>query len=209
MEKCLLPTRAPGAALVFTDEDKAFIRAILDVPEDRNTWLIYADWLDDRADPRSEFLRLMVARSVAAEDDPERVEMEARLRRLRAGLDPHWMMMFDPAPVGNCHLYSRRCGLWTEKAATEVPDIRVCYSCRQAVVYCHTLEEARAYDSCGQRVALSTRISPAQIAQEPALRELPRAGDSDAEFDLGLVDAVPLGTPAQSPEPQRPWWKFW
>ena len=31
----------------FSAEDRVFLRAILDVPEDRNTWLIYADWLDD------------------------------------------------------------------------------------------------------------------------------------------------------------------
>lgn len=201
---------------VFTDEDRAFLRSILDVPEDRNTWLIYADWLDDRGDPRAEFLRLMVARSLLAPDDPARPEAETRLLQLRAELDPQWMMMFDPAPVGNCsesRWQPGRCmERWDEMIATDVPDIRICRRCRLAVVYCHTVEESREFASCGQRVALSTRVPAEQVAQEPAFRapEPPQTlYDSDADFELALQDAEPPAPPLPPPSPARPWWKFW
>jgi uncharacterized protein (TIGR02996 family) len=146
----------------FPPEEMVFLRALLDMPEDRNTWLVYADWLDDRSDPRAEFLRLMVAHSLMAARDPARKQTEARLKQLRAELDPNWMMMFDPAPAANCSYGpwtpNRRCGQsWADMAPTDVPDIRICRTCRKSVIYCHTLEEAREYASCGQIVALSSR----------------------------------------------------
>ncbi len=37
--------------------DEAFLRAILAYPEDDTPRLIYADWLEERGDPRAELLR--------------------------------------------------------------------------------------------------------------------------------------------------------
>ncbi|MBM3981507.1 MAG: TIGR02996 domain-containing protein [Planctomycetes bacterium] len=209
---CVVGPTTLGAAVTnpaLTAEDLAFLRALHDMPEDRNTWLVYADWLDDRDDPRAEFLRLAVEHVLLAEDDPARADTEARMARLRAELDPQWVMMFDPAPVANC------CGRhWTALAMTDVPDLRVCHGCRSAVVYCHTLGEARAYDSCGQRVALSTRVPAAEVAREPAFQQpAPVNQDSDWEFEL-FLDAVPEPPPPAAPQPRaepppRPWWKFW
>ena len=162
---------------MFPPEEMAFLRELLDMPEDRNSWLVYADWLDDRGDPRAEFLRLTVAHSLMAEGDPERAEAEARLKQLRAELDPNWMMMFDAAPVTYCYRWlgvRGRCGQsWADMAPTDVPDIRICRQCNKAVIYCHTLEEAREYDSCGQIVALSTRIPPETVAADERFGEPP------------------------------------
>jgi uncharacterized protein (TIGR02996 family) len=38
--------------------DEAFLQAILDEPDDDTPRLIYADWLEERGDPRGEFIRL-------------------------------------------------------------------------------------------------------------------------------------------------------
>ena len=38
-------------------EDEAFIRAIVQSPGDETARLVYADWLDDRDDPRGTYLR--------------------------------------------------------------------------------------------------------------------------------------------------------
>ena len=48
-------------------EDEAFIRAIVDSPGDDTPRLVYADWLDDRADPRGAYLR--AEREAVAADD--------------------------------------------------------------------------------------------------------------------------------------------
>ena len=38
--------------------DDAFLQAIRDAPDDDAPRLIYADWLDERGDPRGEFIRV-------------------------------------------------------------------------------------------------------------------------------------------------------
>lgn len=141
-----------------------FLRALLDIPEDRTTWLVYADWLEDRGDPRAEFLRLVVARAQMPEDDPEAVPADARLTQLRGELDPRWMAAFDPAPVVVCPRGSYRfCGrVWTELSPTDAPDIRICRECQRPVFYGHTADEAQMIGSCGEAVALSTRVPGSQ-----------------------------------------------
>jgi len=42
-----------------TDHD-AFVAAIVNAPDDATARLVYADWLEERGDPRAEFLRLAV-----------------------------------------------------------------------------------------------------------------------------------------------------
>ena len=41
-------------------EEAGFIAALLAEPDDRTTLLVYADWLDDRGDPRAAYLRQFV-----------------------------------------------------------------------------------------------------------------------------------------------------
>jgi uncharacterized protein (TIGR02996 family) len=35
-------------------QDETFIQAILENPREEANWLVYADWLEERGDPRSE-----------------------------------------------------------------------------------------------------------------------------------------------------------
>jgi uncharacterized protein (TIGR02996 family) len=67
-------------------EDEAFLLAIAEEPADDVRRLVYADWLDERDDPRAAFLRAEVAfaRSGLAADG------QAELLALRAQLDPAW-----------------------------------------------------------------------------------------------------------------------
>jgi uncharacterized protein (TIGR02996 family) len=185
----------------LTDEDRAFIRAILDHPEELTTWLVYADWLDERADPRAEFLRLSVERrQLPADALAER--LEARLAVLRATLDPNWMLVFDTARLVNCGGAGWRfvCPLtWDDLAPTDEPDIRICHGCKSPVFFCHTVEDARQFTSCGQCVALSTRIPPAdQPEPEYIMMGLMHYPDEE--------EMVPAEPP---PPARRPWWKFW
>ena len=103
--------------------------------------------------------------------------------------------------------------VWTDLLPTDAPDIRTCQRCRGPVFYGHTAEEAGLLDSCGQSVALSTRVPPEQNPFPPP----PPALDSDEfEIDLHAIDAYlppdppPLPVVAPAPESSaRPWWKFW
>jgi uncharacterized protein (TIGR02996 family) len=75
-------------------EDEAFIRAIVDTPGDDTSRLVYADWLDDRDDPRGPFLR--------AEREAGETGDIARLRKLASGLDPVWVARVSLPPLGVC-----------------------------------------------------------------------------------------------------------
>lgn len=203
----------PAPRPPLTDADVAFLRALADIPEDRNTWLVYADWLEDRGDPRAEFVRLVVARDALAEGHPDRAAADARLAALRAELDPRWLAAFDPAPVVACPSRGMTpCGqTWTGLHPTDAPDIRVCRECRRPVFYAVDAGEAELFAAAGEAVALSTRVPP---DQNP-FREPPLPDDEYDEIEvdvatfLGGPAAVFVPPPPDSPEPPRPWWKFW
>jgi uncharacterized protein (TIGR02996 family) len=76
-------------------EDEAFLRTILAHPDDKVARLAYADWLEDRADPRAEYLLLEAKLAGLTGDDRS---IRARLDELRAGLPPWWLAM-----VGGLH----------------------------------------------------------------------------------------------------------
>jgi uncharacterized protein (TIGR02996 family) len=75
-------------------EDEAFIRAIVDSPGDDTPRLVYADWLEDRDDPRGAYLR--------AEREAVVTGDIARLQELAVGLDPVWVARVSMPPVGVC-----------------------------------------------------------------------------------------------------------
>jgi uncharacterized protein (TIGR02996 family) len=59
-----------------------FLEAILEAPDDDTPRLIYADWLEERGDPRGEFIRLQCALTCMPRDDPHFVEGHRRARLL-------------------------------------------------------------------------------------------------------------------------------
>ena len=65
------------------NEEAGFIAALLAEPDDRTALLVYADWLDERSDPRAEYLRLL------AKDEQD----ESRFVELRAALDSAWVQL--------------------------------------------------------------------------------------------------------------------
>jgi uncharacterized protein (TIGR02996 family) len=90
-------------------EDEPFVRAVVDNPGDEAYRLVYADWLDDRSDPRAPFLRAEVEWAKGPRDAgwaPTATEQEREavlvLQRLAAGLDQVWVARVSRPPVGVC-----------------------------------------------------------------------------------------------------------
>jgi uncharacterized protein (TIGR02996 family) len=77
-------------------EHDGFIRAILDDPEDDLPRLVYADWLEERGDPRGELIRLQceLERIGGSPTDPaaaaHREALSDRLRELLRKHGPEW-----------------------------------------------------------------------------------------------------------------------
>jgi uncharacterized protein (TIGR02996 family) len=185
----------------FTDEDRAFLRGILTNPAELTGWLAYADWLDDRGDPRSEFVRLQVRLSDPALTQTDRFGVIGRLEDIRSNLDPDWLAVFDRPDVENCdERFAFQCPKkWERLRATERAEVRFCEACRQEVRYCHTMREAYDHARQGHCVAVSqvVRRYTGDLEHDP---DTPRVART-----LGIL-RMPDPPPAP---PRRPWWKFW
>src|SRR5271156_3705070 len=69
-------------------DEQAFLQAMQENPEDTALRLVFADWLEERGDPRGELLRLLHTLTQAVEA-PDRSKLEDRLRSLlAAGVQP-------------------------------------------------------------------------------------------------------------------------
>jgi uncharacterized protein (TIGR02996 family) len=72
-------------------EDAPFLRSLLINPDDRTTRLVYADWLDDRADPRADYLRLTLHIAELQRGDVRRRELTTRLHELQRTFPSWWV----------------------------------------------------------------------------------------------------------------------
>ena len=82
-------------------EDEAFILAIVDSPVDHTPRLVYADWLDERDDPRGLYLRA----ECEWEKSWQRGEIPTasrELRKLARGMGGVWVARVSRPPLGVC-----------------------------------------------------------------------------------------------------------
>jgi uncharacterized protein (TIGR02996 family) len=84
-------------------DDEAFIRAIVDRPGDDLPRLVYADWLDERGDPRGEYLRIEM--ELAKEAKKPQADGTVTFQWVElpdSGLDPVWVTRVSRPPAGVC-----------------------------------------------------------------------------------------------------------
>ena len=68
-------------------EDFPFLRAIFNQPDDDTLRLVYADWLQERGDPRAEYLRLDVEQRRSADG----TALAKQRNELAPKLDGRWV----------------------------------------------------------------------------------------------------------------------
>lgn len=78
-------------AKVASDDGEALLARVLEAPDDVGARLVYADWLSERGEPRGELIALQCQLSALAPEAPERAELEARERALRAEHEEAWL----------------------------------------------------------------------------------------------------------------------
>ncbi|WP_197443246.1 ATPase, T2SS/T4P/T4SS family [Lignipirellula cremea] len=71
--------------------ETALLQAVLAHPLDGDVRCIYADWLEDRGDPRGEFLRVQSALAHPPENYEARVALHIRDRQLRETIELAWI----------------------------------------------------------------------------------------------------------------------
>ena len=75
-------------------DDRAFLDSLRADPADDARWLVYADWLDDRDDPRAEYLRLVT--HLASNPDPDR---RRRLNAVRPTMPRAWLAELEQPAI--------------------------------------------------------------------------------------------------------------
>lgn len=74
----------------MTAEEAAFVELVCASPEDDVPRLIFADWLDERDDPRGEFIRVQCALARLSQTDPNRPALLDREATLLARFHAPW-----------------------------------------------------------------------------------------------------------------------
>src|SRR5271166_6206709 len=83
----------------------AFLEAIVAHPDDDTPRLVYADWLEERGDPRGAFIRAQCALERLGADDPRRAALEDEADEL---LETHQDDWLSPFPGRTDELQFRR-----------------------------------------------------------------------------------------------------
>src|SRR5437588_8892164 len=76
--------------------EKGFLESIIENPEDDDVRLIFADWLDERADPRGEFIRIQVERVRPNIDDVRQMKNWYREQELLGVHEKDWVAPLRP-----------------------------------------------------------------------------------------------------------------
>src|SRR5436190_2525391 len=72
------------------DHAAAFLRAIREAPDDDTPRLVFADWLEERGDPRGEFIRAQCRLAQMPDDHPARPGLEDHAQDLLARHGDEW-----------------------------------------------------------------------------------------------------------------------
>jgi uncharacterized protein (TIGR02996 family) len=140
------------------DED-ALIEAVLANPDDEALRLVYADWLEERGDPRADYLRTAAALATVADREERGRKLRARLDELRPGIDEGWLALMDRAPIEGCFRFRLKCPQrWEGLKRTADASVRFCEACRKKVFHCATVEHAQRHALRGHCVAIDSQV---------------------------------------------------
>ena len=129
--------------------EEPLLRAVMERPQDQVARLVYADWLEERGDPRAEFLRLEADLSEMPVLHRNRASVRGRLRALWQQLDADWLAAVNRSPVEGCRFRFKCPKKWPQLKETDNRSVRFCDECRREVFYCKSAEDARYYIGLG------------------------------------------------------------
>jgi uncharacterized protein (TIGR02996 family) len=195
-------------------QETAFLRSIVDNPDDDANRLVYADWLEEYGQPdRARCVRLEVELNRLPRSDPRFASLAAEMEVLDSAFDAQWVWaLVRPARVLNCgqpesydlnlrfnYLCPNR---WADLRPTENAAVRYCEECRKKVHYCESKAEAERHALAGDCIAITSRLALAVVAAHTP--EPPEEGEM-----LGML-MPPTEVWGQELFTRRKrWWQFW
>jgi uncharacterized protein (TIGR02996 family) len=78
------------------DAEAGFMEAIRERSDDRERWLIFADWLEEQGDPRGELIRLQVHLAELPAEEPGRETLVAREFELFHKITRKTLVLYPP-----------------------------------------------------------------------------------------------------------------
>jgi uncharacterized protein (TIGR02996 family) len=170
-----------------------FLAQLRAQPNDDETRLVYADWLEESGQNiKAEFLRLqcrLLAGGVLLFDsDPDAVALQERLRALSPASDAWWRALTARPAIEKCEdvRFKFKCPKrWTELTPTEEPAVRHCGTCDRHVHFCATREEVIARGAAKECVAFD-----ASLIRSEALADYDRAAAAKDEDDEVLMGDI-------------------
>jgi len=166
-------------------DERSFITEILRHPYDDAPRLVYADWLEERGDPRGEYLRLECELVGLKSGDALFEELGPRFLELRLGIDRNWLAEIGRTRVATCVKFHYRCPQrWEQLTPLREPGTRFCGSCQETVYYCPDPASAYEHARQGHCVALDATTSTSAVWLPPKLPDRRRVEEEET-FVLG------------------------
>jgi uncharacterized protein (TIGR02996 family) len=206
-------------AIVADPQERALLEAVQAESDDDGLRLAYADWLEERGDPRSEYLRVEVQLANRIEEPSHRLALEVRLAELQKTLNPLWkLLMTRGGGILNCGAsdekplvrFTVRCpNQWGMLQPTEDPGVRFCEGCQQKVYRCETTAQAREHALGGHCIAISAEVAGTVCGeQEAAMADCVGRPDPYCYW----AEEIFSGRKRRQSSPEKPakrWWQFW
>lgn len=146
---------------------------------DEHSRTVYADWLEERGElVRAEFLRIQQSVIDEPMDTPAQkavfLTRTRRMRELAASIDVEWRRRVARPAVEGCRLaFEIPCKMdWGQLEPTDRPEVRNCNTCRKAVHYC--VSEQDAFDLAARGHCVVVDVRQVGIACKKCGSELPR-----------------------------------
>jgi uncharacterized protein (TIGR02996 family) len=207
-------------ALVADPQERAFLEALQAESEDDGLRLVYADWLEERGDPRSEYLRVEVQLANRIEDPRRRLALEARLSELQKHLNMLWTeVVARSACILNCGASDGRplvrftflCpNQWGMLQPTDDPAVRFCAGCQQKVYRCETTAQARDHALSGHCIAISGQVAGTVAReQEAAMADCVGRPNPYSLWAQEIFSEVKRQESSPPVRPAKRWWQFW
>jgi uncharacterized protein (TIGR02996 family) len=94
--------------MIDPETQSAFLRSILEQPEDDSPRLIYADWLDEEGDAdRAEFIRAQIRLHTLSVDDPAHAKLVERVQSLQQEHGMEWIRQLPAIPGIHWEIFDR------------------------------------------------------------------------------------------------------
>lgn len=197
----------------ISQDELEFLKEIESDLDGDSARLVYADWLEDRGDPRSEYLRLEYELTSGNGTTRDLESVVARVNKLNSSIDPAWLALVSRSAIEGCYQHfdeNRACPkLWRALNKTESPTIRICKKCKLSVQFCTNLNDASWFQQQHIRIAVESTLERNKDDLQAIALEQDEPEDQESLSERAIQGAQIAQTAFgnRRERSQRRWWR--